>query len=155
MIKAARIEGEYRYTLTRRWNEQPAVMWVMLNPSTADAETDDPTILRCISFAKFWGLGGIEVVNLFALRATKPTELQLHADPIGPRNEGILTYAMRYHPGPVVVAWGTKGKLFGAGPKVALTARPYRSLFCLGTNADESPKHPLYVKGGTPLEPYP
>jgi hypothetical protein len=67
--------GRYRYTLGRTWSDEPPVLFVMLNPSTADADVDDNTISKCIGFAKRWGHGGITVVNLYAWRATNPKEL--------------------------------------------------------------------------------
>ncbi len=76
----------YRYALWRRWSDAPPVLFVMLNPSTADESQDDPTIRRCISFAKQWGHGGIIVGNLFAFRSPYPNDLQTAADPIGPEN---------------------------------------------------------------------
>ena len=76
--------GKYRYQLWRIWDEnKPKVLFVMLNPSKADAEKDDPTITRCIGFAKSWGYGGLYVGNLFAYRATKPEELKKADDPFG------------------------------------------------------------------------
>src|SRR5262249_14212908 len=87
--------GRYRYSLTRRWGDaaEPRALFVMLNPSTADAEQDDPTIRRCIGFAKAWGMGSLEVVNLYALRATDPAALLSAPDPIGPKNDTMITSA--------------------------------------------------------------
>src|SRR3989449_11540410 len=85
--------GTYRYALWRRWAAGPQVLFVMLNPSTADAQRDDPTIRRCIGFARRWGCGGIEVVNLFALRATDPRRLRYTRDPVGPENVAHLARA--------------------------------------------------------------
>src|SRR5262245_19133112 len=83
--------GLYRYWLTRTWdNSLRRVCWVMLNPSTADAEQDDPTIRRCVGFARSWGAGGIIVVNLFAFRASDPKALLRAADPVGPDNDGHI-----------------------------------------------------------------
>lgn len=87
--------GLYRYRLWRRWGIGPHATWIMLNPSTADADLDDPTIRRCIGFARAWGFSAIEVVNLFALRATNPRELGRSADPIGPDNDRHLSEAGR------------------------------------------------------------
>lgn len=76
--------GRYRYELTRRWAPGPLVGWVMLNPSRADAHTDDPTVRRCVGFAHRWGYGGLIIRNLYALRATDPAALADHLDPVGP-----------------------------------------------------------------------
>jgi hypothetical protein len=86
----------YRYRLIHDWTGSPErVAFIMLNPSTADERTLDPTIRRCIGFAKAWGFGGIDVVNLFAWRTTDPAALARVADPIGPRNDGMIAAALR------------------------------------------------------------
>ena len=100
--------GKYRYSLTRNWDsEKPKVLFIMLNPSTADADNDDPTIRRCINFAKYWGYGGLHVCNLFAYRATNPKEL-LHIDnPLGDQN----IYHMKKLANEaeiIVCAWGNR-----------------------------------------------
>jgi len=106
--------GCYRYWLTRTWDEsRSAVCWLMLNPSTADATRDDPTIRRCIGIARRWGHGGIVAVNLFALRATDPAELVRAVDPVGPENDAAVrshTAGLR-----VIAAWGSKGRPPGPG----------------------------------------
>ena len=79
---------KYRYALWRMWNEHmPIAMIIGLNPSTADQTRNDPTITRCINFASSWGYGGVCVTNLFGFRATAPTELKAHHDPIGKEND--------------------------------------------------------------------
>ena len=80
----------YRYLLTRRWGTVPAMVWIMLNPSTADAFAEDPTIRRCLIFAHREGCGGLTVVNLFALRSTDPKALTRHPDPVGPANDTFI-----------------------------------------------------------------
>src|SRR5690348_16099160 len=99
--------GRYRYSLSRwGWDERSGrCVFIMLNPSTADASVDDPTIRRCINFAQGWGYGMLEVVNLFAWRATFPKELALAPDPVGPHNGEYLTRAITI--GDITVcAWG-------------------------------------------------
>jgi hypothetical protein len=118
----------------------------MLNPSTADADTDDPTIRRCIAFSKAWGFGGLAVVNLFALRATNPQSLRHHDDPVGPDNDdAILDAAINLDR--VVCAWGRHACYLGRGFEVG---RMLVSSGCdpmaLAINKDGSPKHPLYVR---------
>lgn len=139
--------GRYRYELTRRWVDGPLMEFVMLNPSTADASVNDPTIRRCISFAKRWGYGGIVVRNLFAYRATDPGELFMVADPIGPLNEQYLADDSADC---TIVAWGANNAASGWwSVKQWRHHSPLhrrRGLFCLGTNAGGSPKHPLYVR---------
>ena len=88
--------GRYRYGLWRIWNWQlPNAVFIMLNPSTADAETDDPTIRRCVGFARSWDLGGVHIANLFALRASDPGELANAQDPIGSANDMYLVSCSR------------------------------------------------------------
>jgi hypothetical protein len=160
--------ARYRYSLTRRWGPGVALGFVMLNPSTADAEQDDPTIRRCVGFARREGCDGIEVVNLFAWRATKPTQLISVEDPIGPGNGSALR-ALFEGDGPVVVAWGarygeiirrrqaTERSTSGIGQTAVielLAARHSRELLCLGTSRDGSPRHPLMVRASQPLNPW-
>jgi hypothetical protein len=132
----------YRYELRRIWGPGPILVWIMLNPSTADAAQDDATIRKCIRFAKKWGYGGIIVLNLYALRATKPEALWSHPDPIGPRNDAYLlsvpTDLM------VVCAWGTDGRR-GAEVLDRLVACGVQPHY-LSLTAGGEPGHPLYLK---------
>lgn len=154
-VKTAIISpGEkYRYWLVRLWNHDPVAVFIMLNPSTADAETDDPTIRRCVDFANRWGCGGIIVANLFAYRATDPAELMNVDDPFGPDNElhqiNALNIAKKYD-APIICGWGSMTGLVSKVPKEFFNrvSADYR-LQCLGVNADGSPKHPLYIPAET------
>lgn len=139
--------GAYRYELVRLWERGRVVTWCMLNPSTADSSVDDPTIRKCVGFAKRWGYGGIRVVNLFALRATDPAALTRHVDPIGPRNERIL----RDLSGDVVAAWGSRVPKEPWARRVVSVARE-RSTWCLGTTRNGEPRHPLMLSYSTQLE---
>ncbi len=147
--------GLYRFRLARTWDEEerPAC-FIMLNPSTADARKDDPTIRRCISYARSWNAGGIVVVNLFAFRATDPKELLKAADPVGPGNDLHIRKAVeRCHP--VVCAWGTKGALLGRGEAVKrLLAEVGVAVKCLAVTKDGHPNHPLYLANGLALLPF-
>ncbi|WP_306324146.1 MULTISPECIES: DUF1643 domain-containing protein [unclassified Streptomyces] len=149
--------GEYRYRLDRVWNEDAAPMvWVMLNPSTADHVENDPTIRRCTAFAKAAGHGGITVVNLFALRSKNPAHLRGHADPVGPLNEAALVHATN-EADRIVAAWGDvtrPERAQQARAVVALLASRGRSLECLGLTGKGHPRHPLYVRDATPMTPY-
>jgi hypothetical protein len=142
----------YRYLLTRTWGTAPLMTWIMLNPSTADAAADDPTIRRCRNFARREGCGGIQVVNLFALRSTDPLLLRGHSDPVGPSNdEAIGAFAT----GLVVAAWGAGGSLNGRSRAVgALLAAAGVRLLCLGVTARGEPRHPLYARSDAPLIPW-
>lgn len=148
------VDGPYRYRLWRHWRrEAGAVLFVMLNPSTADAKSDDPTLRRCLAFSRRWGYGGVEVVNLFAWRATDPRALALAADPIGPHNDSVVAAAAAAAHA-VVVAWGAGGKLDGRDRAVASLLRPYRPR-CLGVTAAGAPRHPLYVRADQRLLRWP
>lgn len=146
--------GLYRYRLTRSWDnaghmpDSPRrVCWIMLNPSTADAEQDDPTIRRCIRFSKAWGYDGMIVVNCFALRGTNPEDIQdsreAGVDPVGPENDAAITQAVNECT-LTICAWGTHAKYRGQ-KVVGMISRPQ----CLGLNRDGSPKHPLYLPAST------
>jgi len=143
----------FRYLLERRWLPGPVMTWIMLNPSTAGAFTDDPTVRRCVSFARREGCGGVRVVNLFAFRATDPRELRTHPDPVGPCNDRFIN---EYAQGSMVVAaWGAGGALsqrgFSAGRRLAAAGTP---LSCLGVTVSGHPRHPLYVHRDAPLTPW-
>lgn len=102
--------GMYRYALSRSWRcDQPKALFVMLNPSAADARKDDPTIRRCSGFAHKLGFGGFVVVNLFAFRATHPKDLFQAADPVGPDNNRYIEYAVRVAD-EVICGWGANAE---------------------------------------------
>lgn len=147
-------DGVYRYSLGRDWSDEPRMTFIMLNPSTANAIEDDPTIGRCMSFARREGAGGINVVNLFALRATKPVALQQHSDPVGPENNKAILAALHRSEW-IVAAWGAHKF---ASERAALTRSQLRAdrrvLLCLGTTKDGHPRHPLYVPNSQPLVRY-
>lgn len=154
--------GTYRYTLDRVWDRRrPRALFVMLNPSTADAREDDPTIVRCKSRAERAGCGGLTVVNLFALRATKPGVLATHPDPVGPDNDAWITVALSDDPSVIVAAWGAYPPAAGRRAEIRADVRVTRVLQilaahdvpvkCLGTTKEGHPRHPLYVAGAQPL----
>jgi len=141
--------GKYRYRLYREWqpSEQMPITWIMLNPSTADASIDDPTIRRCIAFSKAWGYGAMWIGNLYAYRSTDPSVmLRLGANEArGPDNwrhvEDMATNSAK-----VVCAWGAPG-----GNKIPKEVWSPGGMWCLGMTKHGAPKHPLYVKGDTQL----
>jgi hypothetical protein len=141
----------WRYALWRTWNEEDGhVMFIGLNPSTADENKDDPTVRRCIRFAKTWGFGGIHMLNIFAFRATKPSDLFNAKDPIGPENNRFLE--MYHDPaGRTIACWGAYGSYGDRGEAVAAMLK---GLDCLGTTKDGHPRHPLYLKADTEPIPY-
>lgn len=156
--------GSYRYWLSRVWDDsKPSVCFVMLNPSTADASQDDPTIRRCLGFAKLWGGGALHVVNLFALRATNPGDLRRHPDPVGPFNDAAILTITASVPGvggsaerlAVVAAWGAHGGYRGRDGAVLAKLRDKGiRTHCLGRTAAGQPRHPLYVRADQPLVPF-
>jgi hypothetical protein len=141
--------GKYRYVLWREWQENAlSVSFIMLNPSTADAHTDDPTIRRCIGFARSWGYGALEVVNLFAYRATQPIELRRAPDPVGKDNDRYLLAAGQRSQ-LVILAWGNWGSLNQRDRAVLHLLGDRRDIYCLGRTRSGQPRHPLYLKGDT------
>lgn len=142
-------DGLYRYALTRKWEDGPDLVWVMLNPSTADATEDDPTIRKCQKFAQTWGFSGISVVNLFAYRATDPADLLLVDDPVGPGNDVVLQ-AVFEEAGNVMAAWGAATvATYRADPVLDLMADANRTPYVLGLTKAGAPRHPLYIRDTT------
>jgi len=136
--------GRYRYVLRREWDSsRDAVLFIGLNPSTADARRDDPTIRRCIGFARSWGYGAVIVANLFAFRATDPAKLKVAGDPVGPRNDRWLA-RLRGEAGMTVAAWGVHGKLRSRDEEFLAEGG---ELYCLGRTKGGCPRHPLYLRG--------
>lgn len=145
--------GTYRYWLRRGDPKTPpsrSVAFVMLNPSTASADDEDPTVRRCRGFAERWGFDRMDVVNLFAYRAVHPKELTLVDDPIGDDNERWLA-SVRAHR-LVVCAWGIHGTLMERGDEVAGELRRHcRTLKCFGLTKNGHPRHPLYLRADAKL----
>ncbi len=142
--------GLYRYRLSRIWDEsKPVAVFVMLNPSTADYKLDDPTIRKCMGFARRWGCGAIEVVNLFALRSRFPSIMKRSADPVGPDNNKHLAEVLTLPGAVVCLAWGTHGGHMGRG-RIAREACELMGVKfrTLGFTKGGHPKHPL-------MQPYP
>jgi hypothetical protein len=134
--------GQYRYNLVRIWEEhQPRVCFVMLNPSTADAYQDDPTIRRCIGFARAWGYGSLEVVNLYAWRATDPKEIWKATFPIGSENDRYIDAAVK-RSSCVIAAWGVGAK---CRARVGQVNRILVNAYCLGRTKKGDPRHPLFI----------
>ena len=143
-------DRRYRYALTRTWGDGSTVVFIMLNPSTADAFKVDPTVARCIEFARTWGHESLIVLNLFAWRSTDPKALYTVIpgfDPIGPLND----YAIDAVPKgtPIIAAWGVHGSLDGRGKAVRDRLDIARhDVYHLGDLTKEGhPRHPLYLKG--------
>jgi len=140
-------DGRYRYRLTRRFGDGLDLVFVMLNPSTADAEKDDPTIRKCCGFADRMGYGGIVVVNLFGLRTPSPAELfrTPAAERDGPDNE--TTWQSTIRKADVVLAWGAHARRV---PDRTMWVRTYaeqnaRKVIVLEYASDGTPRHPLML----------
>jgi len=152
--------GKYRYTLTRRWGDaEGGVTWIMLNPSTADAETDDPTIRRCMVFTQRLGFDALVVVNIFAYRATDPreiVELGGGEESQGPENGMYIHWACRQGK-LLIAAWGSlREPLRGAARIISKVVRGEGlALKCLGKTKDGQPRHPLYVRKDAELIEWP
>lgn len=180
--------GTYRFRLWREWrlgdnraiwdmwidhNGRPVVdgeghqlgdplscVFIMLNPSTADCAQDDPTIRRCVSFARRFGFDRLEVVNLFAFRATSPADLLkvgAEADPVGSENEWHVAKALD-NAGLIVCAWGAHGGHLDQDETMMgwIDVHNYRDapVVCLGQTKDGFPRHPLYLKSDAEPAPY-
>jgi hypothetical protein len=142
MIKTAILSSDniYRYELSRIWDdEKPKILFIMLNPSTADEFVEDPTIRRIVNYAKDWGYGGVYVGNLYAFRSTDPKGLNSAEDPVGPENithiQTLIGLVDK-----VVYAWGNERKEPEWLKKIV--TNPY----CIDISKKGIPKHPLYLK---------
>lgn len=132
--------GKYRYALWRIWNDsKPLVMFVGLNPSTADEDSDDPTIRRLYGFANSWGYGGFYMMNLFAYVTAYPKELQT-VEPVGQNDTWLREIGSKCER--VVFAWGK----FGFKEREAELMKMFPLAYAIALNKDGSPKHPLYIK---------
>jgi hypothetical protein len=145
----------YRYLLIRRWaSGGRTATFLMLNPSTADAAQDDPTIRRCIAYARRERCNALTVVNLFGLRATDPMKVRVHDEPVGDSNDQFIDEHCL--PGQLVVAaWGANGQIRGRDLIVTSRLRAAGvALVCLGTTVSGQPRHPLRLAADTPFIPY-
>lgn len=136
----------WRYRLDIIWNLLPPLMVIGLNPSTADEKVNDPTVRRCIRFAKDWGCGGLRMTNIFAFRSTDPAGMKAAVDPVGPENTPQYLAAIAKNSGIVLAAWGNHGAYLHQDKTIS-AAIP--GLQCLGVTKTGQPKHPLYIKANT------
>jgi hypothetical protein len=142
-------DQKYRYWLERGWGGERPVCFIMFNPSTADHEADDPTVRRCMRFARDWNRDGIIVVNLFAYRTPHPADLDAQEDPVGPDNDKHIQAALANEHVQVVAAWGATAARY---PQRLARVRQIirgsikrRKVSCLGLTNGGYPRHPLYV----------
>jgi hypothetical protein len=143
------LSRKYRYLLWRRWSDElPALCFCMLNPSTADAFRLDPTIARCMSFARDWGFGSLQIVNLFAFRSTDPAALLRKRDPVGRLNDEFIERVVKSSDR-TVLAWGNHGVLRDRDKEMMIVMREACGddrLYHFGLTRLHQPKHPLYVR---------
>lgn len=150
-------DGLFRYVLRRRWGVGRILMWIMLNPSIADAVQNDPSVVRCIDFSKRNGFAGLDLFNLFALRSADPKVMFDAEDPVGPLNDSYIIAAQEY--ATVCLAWGVHGSHRDRDRAVLdilwhRQPHPAPSIWCLGTTKGGHPKHPLYLPKSTEMVPY-
>ncbi len=146
MQGGAVITGNYRYLLWREWNSQgKTASFIMLNPSRADAQINDPTITRCINFAKDWGYGRLEVVNLFAYRTSKPTLLKQATEPIGRDNDRYILESIQ-RCDRIILAWGNHGTWQKQDLYTLQLLKNHNHLYSLGITKKGCPRHPLYLR---------
>ena len=141
-------DRRHRYSLIHRINPllgDSLILWIGLNPSTADESQLDPTLTRIRSFSEREGFHGFWMANLFGLRTPYPKEMMAAADPVGPGNDASLQLAAKRCER-IVAAWGAIGEFQSRAEAVA-NLFPGRELWCLGTTKDGHPRHPLYVNG--------
>ncbi|MCH9653297.1 MAG: DUF1643 domain-containing protein [Planctomycetes bacterium] len=145
---------KYRYILTRNFlnskrpHSKPGVCnFIMLNPSTADAEKNDPTVARCCKYAQRWGYGALIVTNIFGYRATDPKEMKAQEDPVGKQNMKYI-YKAASESDFIVCAWGTHGGYQNQGREVVEMLEEMQGrMHCLEITKHGHPKHPLYCRG--------
>lgn len=137
----------YRFALGRTWDvAKPSALWILLNPATADHDSDDRTTLRLTVYAESWGYGGFVVVNLFALRSTDPKRLRYAADPVGPGNDDVVLRAATLAGSDPVCGWGNQGAFRGRAQAVTeMLAKDGVTLTALAVTALGNPTHPLYL----------
>lgn len=142
--------GTYRLLLWRRWNlAAPVLVWIMLNPSTADGHSDDRTIETIVSFASIWGYGAVEVVNLYDFRATDPKDLKRAGYPSSAENFAVIKLVIARaisNGGRIVAAWGAHARDEDVARLLADVRVP---LWCLRETRGGKPGHPLYVARDT------
>ncbi len=165
VIRSARISAceRYRYALGRSWAndmpDAPALVWIMLNPSTADGKEDDHTIRKICQFSRNMGYGSALVVNLFAWRATKPADLtncrKGGEDIIGPDNDAHIIDAATRSP-LIIAGWGNgvPHPWFVDRVRAVSKLLANKAVMCLGLTGEKQPRHPLYLPYDTPLSPW-
>lgn len=147
------IKGNYRYILRRWWgpDNEKILLWILLNPSTANAQADDATLRRVMSFTRREGYSKLDILNLFAFRSKKPADLRRAGDAIGPENNTYIRQAVA-RADKIIIGWGEHGR-FQERDRAVLSLLP-PVLWSFGTTKGGSPRHPLYLKSTEPLRAY-
>ena len=148
--------GQYRYRLSRSWSNKrigknKTVAFIGLNPSIADAEFDDPTIKRCITYAESWQFKQLIMINLFALISTDPDQLTNVPDPVGPENDHFIKMACAQS-AKLIACWGNQGVIKNRSEVVCQSIS--RRLHCIRSNKSGEPAHPLYLPAKLTPIPY-
>lgn len=150
--------GVYRYLLGRSWSLiGPMGAFILLNPSTATGEENDPTITRCCGFGERWGWRGLYVLNAFAFRATDPKVMKAVEDPVGPGNDAMIVRVAREvaeSGGLLVAGWGAHGVHQKRDVGIRELLRQVANVYCLGVTGACQPRHPLYLKANLDPEIY-
>ena len=148
-------DRKYRYMLVRLWDRsRPKCVFIGLNPSTANELLNDPTVHRCQKYASEWGYGGLQMLNIFAFKATNPKKMLAAHDPVGEENDDWLSKICR-SAGIVICAWGTHGGHRDRHLEVIQNLKELKvPLHCLGTTTKGFPKHPLYLKSDAKPIPF-
>lgn len=149
----------YRYTLTRQWSDGPCVAFLMFNPSTATATTEDPTIRKCIGFARRWGYGKLVVLNLYAIRSTDPKAVKrMELSAVGPLNDFWIVKTIN-NVREIIYAWGCaqhapdiENRMLEVTKYIRTVTGDQFPINCLGYRQDGHPRHPLMLKYDTPRE---
>ena len=145
-------DRQYRYALWRIWDETlPKVMFIGLNPSTADEYKNDPTTVRCINYAQDWGYGSIFLNNLFGVISSQPAYIMRSKNPVGPENDFWIDKFAEIS-NLMIACWGNSGTYLQRSK--AIIKRYPGIIFCLGTTISGQPKHPLYLKREVVTIPY-
>lgn len=143
-------DRRYRYALYREWNkDKPVVMFIGLNPSTANETEADPTITRVTNFARYWGYGGFYMMNLFGIVSSKPEILLTDPDPVGDNDQWLDEIAIKCDR--IVFAWGVFKQ---ARSRAEDVKKRYPGAYCLKKTKDGHPWHPLYVAANTQPIPF-
>jgi hypothetical protein len=146
-------DRRYRYHLWRTWAPGPRMLFVMLNPSIANESKPDPTMTRCMGFARREGCGGLDIVNLYALVSRHRDALLVAKAPVGPDNDATVARVAAAADGPIVAGWGTWPHI-PRGRIDAILAAVARPMLCLEVTKNGMPGHPLYLRGDAPLVPW-